>query len=557
MANEAAVEAEEAQAFLPEAVIEQLPEAEPEPEISSDAEVDTPATSKSVTEPDVVITDELEEEIVIADEDLPSPTDENALTDEIATDEVVSDTEPVSEQTNNSSTETDLEVGSIVTPGQEEDEAAVTENETPQTETDPSPATTEDEQTTDDETPLENPSPSVSTGGSSAPDSPVASDDDLINNTAIEQGVTSLVDSVVNEVVTLTRQMVTEENFYQFSRQSCVAVGDGTFHCTSKEKSTIDPTSAVYAERDETGDMEIYMRTAKGDVKQLSDNDFDDTSPDMDLTSMRVVWQRLVDGRYQIISYDLEERKETQLTFSRTNNMEPKVAKEGVVWQAWDGNDWEIMFFDGQFTDQITDNELQDVTPDIEDGYVLWNVLGGKAAEARVYSIEGGEMMTITGHEGGAVVNPRFVLVYDTKFDNGDVITQGFDPVTGLATTLGAKPAELPFDIPEPDPVGEIRALIQNKSTQKDKEVITVPVTDSDSDLNLAGTVVSAPDTLDLNGQLDDDDDAIDLPATEEDNFELGEYDLVITDDASSTTSSLNRAYHLVGTKQGTSTRAQ
>jgi len=375
-------------------------------------------------------------------------------------------------------------------------------------------------------------------------DTPSTSNE-LIDEKAIEAGVNDLVGSVVNEVVTLTRQMVTEENFYQFSRQSCVAVGDGTFHCTSKERATLDPDSAVYADRDEAGDMEIYMRTSKGDIKQLSDNDYDDTAPDMDLASMRAVWQRLVDGRYQIISYDLEERKETQLTFSRTNSMEPKVAKEGVVWQAWDGNDWEIMFFDGQVTDQITDNEIQDVTPVIEDGYVLWSVLGGEASEARVYSIESGELMTITGHEGGAVANPRFVLVYDTKFDNGDVITQGFDPVTGLATPLSSKPAELPFNIPEPDPVGEIRALIQNKSTQKDKEVITVPVTTDGGDLNLASTSVTTTDTLVLSGTTDLGDETAILYTEPEPDFELTEYDLVITKEASSTNSVLNRQFYL------------
>lgn len=371
--------------------------------------------------------------------------------------------------------------------------------------------------------------------------------EDLIDGKAIEDGVNDLVNNVVNEVVTLTRQMVNDENYYQFNRQSCVAVGDGTYHCTSKERSSIDPDSAVYADRDAEGDMEIYMRTSKGEVKQLSDNSYDDSSPDMDLASMRVVWQRLIDGRYQIISYDLEEREETQLTFSRSNSMEPKVSKEGITWQAWDGNDWEIVFFDGQFTDQITDNEAQDVTPVIEDGYILWSVLGGEVSEARVYSIEGGEVMTIAGHEGGMVVNPRFVLVYDTKFDNGDVVTQGFDPVTGLAEPIATKPAELP-NIPEPDPIGEIKALIQNKSTSKDKEVVTVPVSGDGGDLNLASTTTTSADTLDLNSALDQDGGMSALPVDTTSDLELGEYDLVITDEASSTNSILNRPYYDHGT---------
>src|SRR5690606_27206597 len=129
------------------------------------------------------------------------------------------------------------------------------------------------------------------------------------------------------------------------------------------------------------------------------------------------------------ILYDITEDEESQLTFSRTNNMEPKISRDGVVWQAWDDNDWEIMYFDGDFTTQITDNEVQDVAPVIEDGYVLWTILGRNTQEAKVYSLESGQTRTITGHDGGVIQNPRFVLVYDTKYDNGDIVTQGFDPL--------------------------------------------------------------------------------------------------------------------------------
>ncbi len=531
LANEATAPSEEA--VLPEAVAEQLPE------VKSDVvEGDSSSLESSESLPDdVALSEELSEQDgnSFPAHDVEEATDNKIDSGELATDVVQVD--PVVSLSDDVQSPTSSDELSPVTSDSELSESAGGSSDST---LEPEEIVSSDDlatETTDSETiTIDN-------------DADEASSSDFIDKAAIETEVNDLVGSVVNEVVTLTRQMVTEENFYQFSRQSCVAVGDGTFHCTTKEKPTIDPTSAVYAEKDETGDMEIYMRTGKGEVKQLTDNDFEDTSPDVDLTSMRAVWQRLIDGRYQIISYDLEERKETQLTFSRTNSMEPKVSEEGIVWQAWDGNDWEVMFFDGQFTDQITDNDMQDVTPVIEDGYVLWSVLGGTTAEARVYSIKSGELMTITGHEGGAVANPRFVLVYDTKFDNGDVVTQGFDPVTGLATPLASKPAELPFTIPEPDPVGEIRALINNKSTQKEKEIVTVPVTTDGGDLNLSTTSATSSDTLILTSPSDLDDDAILLSSDIEPDFELTEYDLVITKEASSTNSVLNKQFYL-----GTST---
>lgn len=353
------------------------------------------------------------------------------------------------------------------------------------------------------------------------------------------EDVTVGADKPLKDKVVEAQYLVTEENYYQFSRQSCAPVGDGTYHCSLKTGVTIDPQAVVYADKGTGGNMEIFLRTSKGKVEQITDNDFDDTAPHFDAKSMRIVWQRLVDGRYQVIVYDLLEKTEVQLTFSRTNNMEPKVAEEGIVWQAWDGNDWEIMYFDGTYTDQLTDNDSQDVTPVVEDGYVLWSILGGSAQEARVYSLETKQVMTIASHEGGAIANPRFVLVYDTKFDNGDIITQGFDPATGLSAPIAAQAAPEPVQIPETDTTGEIRALIQNKSSQKEKDVVKLtPSTDAPSDLNLiASSSATSSDTLNLKQPLD----MIDLEnlATSttsniESAVELTEFDLVITKTASS-----------------------
>jgi len=365
------------------------------------------------------------------------------------------------------------------------------------------------------------------------------------SNTVVTDGSNTNADTVALEqasttepVVVQAQSLVTDDNYYQFSKQSCVAVGDGTYHCTMTSGPESDPDAAVYAEQDTDGDMEIYLRTSKGEIKKLSDNNLDDTSPHYDAESMRVVWQRQINDRYQIIAYDLIKDEETQLTFSRTNNMEPKVSVEGIVWQAWDNHDWEVMYFDGTYTDQITDNDIQDVTPVVKDGYVLWSILGGEKQEARVYSIESGETMTISGNEGGSIVNPRFVLVYDTKFENGDIVTQGFDPATGLSSIIAAVPASDPVDIPEVDTTGEIRALIQNKSTQKEDtgpDGVKIPAGDDGLDLGIVSTsTASSSDTLNLKSPTTDIAPVITATTTQP-HFELTDYDLVITRTATST----------------------
>ncbi len=326
--------------------------------------------------------------------------------------------------------------------------------------------------------------------------------------------------------------LINDDNFYQFSKQSCVAVGAGAYHCTNKEASDVDTQSVVYSGPGADGSLEIYLKTTRGNVKQITDNNYDDSSPHYDPESMRVVYQRLIDGRYQVVLFDIMEEKETQLTFSKTNNMEPKVSDAGIVWQAWDGNDWEIMLFDGSYTEQLTENSVEDVAPVIQDGYVLWNVLGGDEQQARVYSLDTKETTSIQGYEGGSIVNPRFVLVYDTEYENGDVVTQSFDPSTGLSEPIAAKPASDPVNIPDTDPTGEIRALITGGKAQKDeKEMADIDAGDGGDGGPLA---TSTPGTLDLTAPGD----SIDMstvtatPTTSGYSFELTEYDLVIPQNA-------------------------
>ena len=365
--------------------------------------------------------------------------------------------------------------------------------------------------------------------------------------TESEEEITEPVIGEVNEI----QPLVTDENFYQFSKKSCVPVGDGTYHCTSKESSLYDASSVVYADRGASGNMEIFLRTSRGTVEQITDNNFDDTAPHYDAESGQIVWQRLINGRYQVITYSIDEAEETQLTFSKTNNMEPKASAAGIVWQAWDSNDWEIMYFDGEYAEQITDNLLQDVTPVIQDGYIVWSIIGGEEQEAKVYSLDSGEILTISGYEGGTIANPRFVLVYDTKFENGDVITQGFDPETGLSKPIAAQPAQDPVDLPHNDPTGEIRALIQKSSDDEDDSIEqsgNEGGNGTSTTLDLAGAKVSKDSgTLDLSQASSSDIYFDAAPTTTIKKLELTDFDLVITgasssddndDVASSTTSS-------------------
>lgn len=121
------------------------------------------------------------------------------------------------------------------------------------------------------------------------------------------------------------------------------------------------------------------------------------------------------------------------------------------------------------------------------------------------------------------------MLVYDTKYDNGDVVTQSFDPVTGLSEPIAAKPASEPVNIPDSDPIGEIRALITNKS-KDEKFSISI-----DSDGGDGGNPPTPYDDGSLNLKSPDPSQpAVDIASTTVNmpDFELTEYDLVIPEGA-------------------------
>lgn len=319
---------------------------------------------------------------------------------------------------------------------------------------------------------------------------------------------------------------VNDANRYQFGINDCVAVGDGSYYCSKSAIATEVTYDRIYAAQDADGDMEIYASLG-GKVTKISDNKYDDLAPSYDADSDTITWHRLINGRYQIIQYALDTAEEIQLTNGTTNSMEPSADGSYVAWQYWDGEDWEIVLFDGSSTTQITDNEMSDVSPSIHDGYVLWTSKNNSGEHvAKVYDIKSGSIEVIEGTSGGSVQNPRFVLVYDTKFDNGDVITKGFDLESGSLTSLTALPGELPSEIPDPEATEEVKALIQNKSSKEDVHVESEPTGNDDFDSENA---VSASSTLEISEENTDIDIAEAATTTNEVEFELTEFDLVVT----------------------------
>lgn len=120
--------------------------------------------------------------------------------------------------------------------------------------------------------------------------------------------------------------------------------------------------------------------------------------------------------------------------------------------------------YDGARMTEITTSPEHDIAPSVQLGYVTWSSIGTDGQFVRVYNLKTREQNTIADGEAARTENPRFVMVYDAMYENGDVITKGFNPETGELMLLAAQPAPEPIDIPPSDQTGETRAMLQNKS---------------------------------------------------------------------------------------------
>lgn len=281
----------------------------------------------------------------------------------------------------------------------------------------------------------------------------------------ITETASTTASTTLDSVPTLT---VESDQMIQFDKTNCLAVEDGSFYC--QQSTTTEPTTerGLFALPDVDGDLEIYVKD--GDtLTQISFNTVDDASPYYDPASDTMVWHRLIDERYQIVVHDVASGEEFQLTDTSTNNMEPFRADNIIVWQHWASDAWQIMMYDGSSIKQLTETVEHNLAPVVRNNLVVWHrvMYGEKTIE--VYDLDTEAYMTIQDEEGGTITNPRMVLVYDATMDNGDVVTRGFDLVTGEITSFAAEPAPLPEDIPEPDATGETRALINSKVSEEDQ----------------------------------------------------------------------------------------
>lgn len=239
-------------------------------------------------------------------------------------------------------------------------------------------------------------------------------------------------------------------NDYTFGEGDCTLVADGEFYCVAPTtKRFVEGDPRVYAELDREGDREIYHFDGV-EVTRITNNSYDDYAPVFDEAAGVIVWQANVQDRLQVFYHNLAENVTRQITTSRQNSSNPDIEGDRIVWQEWVATNWEVFLAevepDGVKIEQLTDNGIHDMFPQVYDGLVTWQREKGSSWEVIVHNLKTGEEYAVEKDEDTKYENPRFVLLFDSKHDNGDVETIGYDLDTGEMMELGTRSRPIPAD---------------------------------------------------------------------------------------------------------------
>jgi len=459
--------------------------AEPEPdketseqaavEITDVAAEDVPATVPNDTGEDAA------DEVAAAVESVKDPTDEPTVSDDVpdemaATNDVENPLDAMHDD--------EAEVDESALPADDQPDVPVEDANETNADTDPSanegsadidvgtdvpPAThdeggggsrssggDEEEDVADDTAPLEDDA-DMFTDGTAATSTGAAAPGTASSTTEAAYATTtewSIADATEGEVRTVAQDPSSK---YVFGEGDCTLVADGEFYCVSADAARItsgDPR--VYAEKDREGDREIFYFDGV-EVKRITNNGYDDFAPVFEEEQQRIVWQAMINDRLQIMLHELSTNTTRQVTTSRQNSSNPDIEHDAVVWQEWVDTNWEIMMTNidndgGAFEiERLTDNAVHDMFPQAYDGLITWQREKGTSWEVIVYDLRSGRETALKKSEDTKYENPRFVLLFDSKHENGDVETIGYDLETGEMMELGTRAKPLPRDPVTPD----------------------------------------------------------------------------------------------------------
>ncbi len=116
-----------------------------------------------------------------------------------------------------------------------------------------------------------------------------------------------------------------------------------------------------------------------------------------------VVWLEVPQEKAEkyVIRYHIPTQTQVRLTDSGASQHARVNTQGAVVWQQWVDDTWQVFYFDGETTKQITEGSIARINPDIYDKKIVFaERQAGKAWNLIEWSAETGERTIVPNSEG-------------------------------------------------------------------------------------------------------------------------------------------------------------
>jgi len=193
--------------------------------------------------------------------------------------------------------------------------------------------------------------------------------------------------------VSLQDVAVAEGNSGRTKVKVTVEVKDSFGAPISFNYQTSDGTATV-ADNDYIPASGTFVFTPQGvprptwDIQFLTKNQSNDY--DFSAWGDRVVWESFDGQDWEIYLYDGTQTR--RLTNNTSDDRMPAVFDDRVVWSGFDGQDWEIYLYDltTNTTQKLTDNDYDDIDPQLSSDLVVWTANVGGVQQIFAYDLAAG-----------------------------------------------------------------------------------------------------------------------------------------------------------------------
>mgnify|MGYP000224069218 CR=1 FL=1 len=173
-------------------------------------------------------------------------------------------------------------------------------------------------------------------------------------------------------------------------------------------------------------------------AENLTDNEYDDRHPQV--SGDLIVWEAQVPDEVEEPPAEDEEPPPApdwelmirfgdqvrQLTDNDFDDINAKLSGTAVVWQSFDGNDWEIWAYEAtsDAMTQLTDNDTDDINPCISGTTVVWQTMD----EGGDYEIATNSIASLIPVDITVRITPRSLNLRSRgQWVNGSILLRGTD----------------------------------------------------------------------------------------------------------------------------------